>query len=144
MGGGCRFLGNSGDIMPNATRSRALVPAFGAPRDRRADRPAPCDNHPSRFDRYRRALVPPARVRPETLRDSRPVVVETRDHLDIVVTEPCDDPYKVRPETDAPDRAGRRPAWTRMRKRCRRTVPKARPPDAVETGGEGFDAAHRL
>ena len=66
------------------------------------------------------------------------MVAEARDHLDIVVTEPCDgpdflvtepcdDPDVIGTETDASNRAGRRPAWTRMRMSCRRKVPIARP-----------------
>jgi hypothetical protein len=58
----------------------------------------------------------------ETLDHLDIVVTETCDDPDFLVTEPCDDPYKARPESDASDRAGRRPAWTRMRMPCRRTV----------------------
>ena len=62
------------------------------------------------------------------------VVTELCDDPDFLVTEPFDDPYYACPESDASDRVGRRPAWTRMRMPCRRTAPKARPPMAVETG----------
>ena len=75
------------------------------------------------------------------------MVAEARDHLDIVVTEPCDgpdflvtepcdDPYKARPESDASNRAGRRPAWIRMRKPGLLTAPNARPAMAIETGAK--------
>jgi hypothetical protein len=79
------------------------------------------------------------------LQDARPFGGQARDHLDFVVTEPsdgpdflvtepCDDPYKARPESDAANRAGRRPAWIRMRTPGLLTTPNALPAMAIETG----------